>query len=227
MRFIGSAQMDKPPFGPGSRPTTTSSRCPIPGHTVSWSCRGRSSHTRLPRRLPCAALGLLSSGPLRDGDDPLGPHAPDRYAVIAGSTLTWTLLANTWVLPLQGLAVARGSLQLARLAAPRARRRVRGRDHLALRMGLSVGLHGSAASGYDTAIRLVPWNEHTPPLLFLLFLLPTIALIVLGFASGSSQGRRLALLWLCSCSSRNSSAWTTSTPGTTPGSTPPSSGGRG
>ena len=31
----------------------------------------------------------------------------------------------------------------------------------------------ASASGYDTAVRLVPWNEHTPPLLFLLFLLPT------------------------------------------------------
>jgi uncharacterized membrane protein len=54
----------------------------------------------------------------------------------------------------------------------------------------------AAASGYDTAVRTVPWIEHTPPLLFLLFLLPTIAFILLGFVSGSAQGRRLAMLWL-------------------------------
>ena len=54
----------------------------------------------------------------------------------------------------------------------------------------------ASASGYDTAVRLVPWNEHTPPLLFLLFLLPTIAFIVLGYVSGSPVGRRLSMLWL-------------------------------
>jgi uncharacterized membrane protein len=54
----------------------------------------------------------------------------------------------------------------------------------------------AAASGYDTAVRLVPWVEHTPPLLFVLFFLPTIAFIVLGFVSGNAQGRRLAMLWL-------------------------------
>jgi uncharacterized membrane protein len=54
----------------------------------------------------------------------------------------------------------------------------------------------SAASGYDTAVRWVPWIEHTPPLLFVLFFLPTIVFIVLGFVSGSPQGRRLAALWL-------------------------------
>ncbi len=42
----------------------------------------------------------------------------------------------------------------------------------------------------------MPWEYHTPPLLLLLVLLPTFALIALGFASGSAKGRWLALLWL-------------------------------
>ena len=33
-------------------------------------------------------------------------HSQVRYGAVSGATLTWTLLANTWVLPLQGLLVA-------------------------------------------------------------------------------------------------------------------------
>ena len=54
----------------------------------------------------------------------------------------------------------------------------------------------ASAAGYGAVLRMVPWNEHTPPLLFILFMLPTIALIALGFLSGNPPGRRLGVLWL-------------------------------
>ncbi len=198
MRFIGSAQMDKPPLGPWLK--AYNARYPIldpeghthvmelPGEIYSYVVFLGDYHAPLSGYylLGLCGMGMLLWARLRQR----------RYAAIVGGTLTWTLLANTWVLPLQGLAVV---LWLA----------VNGRDWRRLVPSLFGGAalvwlaawvylsaFTSSASGYDTAVRLVPWNEHTPPILFLLFFLPTIALIVLGYVSGSPNGRRLALLWL-------------------------------
>src|SRR5208283_1907765 len=54
----------------------------------------------------------------------------------------------------------------------------------------------TSAAGYNTAIRPVAWHQHTPPLLFVLFMLPTIALILLSFLSCRARGVWLGLLWL-------------------------------
>jgi uncharacterized membrane protein len=65
-----------------------------------------------------------------------------------------------------------------------------------------LGAFTAAAAGYQTALRLVPMKLHTPPLLFLIFLLPTLALIALGLLARTRMGLRLALLWggLLACS---------------------------
>jgi hypothetical protein len=119
-----------------------------------------------------------------------------RYPVIAGCTLTWTLLSNTWVLPLQGLAVfgwlAFNWRDWRRLVPAVAF----GAAAVWLVAWVYLSAFTASAAGYNTAIKLVPWEMHTPPLLFLLLMLPTVALVVLGFASGVPQGRRLAALWL-------------------------------
>ncbi len=196
MRFIGSAQMDKPPFGPFLK--AYNNKFPmvednnyvmeLPGEIYSYVVFLGDYHAPLSGYylLGLCAMGMLLWTRTRQL----------RYAAITGATLTWTLLANTWVLPLQGLAIM---LWLA----------VNWRDWRRLLPAVGGGAavvwlaawvylsaFTAAASGYDTAVRLVPWVEHTPPLLFILFFLPTIAFIVLGFVSGSVQGRRLALLWL-------------------------------
>jgi hypothetical protein len=166
------------------------------GNRSRWSCRGRStptsssSGTTTPR-----SRAITCSGSARwrccSGRARARPATRHRRG-----TLTWTLLANTWVLPLQGLAVVHVA-------------GVNWRDWRRLVPAVAVGAAAvwlaawvylsaftSAAAGYDTAVRMVPWAEHTPPLLFMLFFLPTIAFILLGFASGTPQGRRLALFWL-------------------------------
>jgi len=198
MRFIGSAQMDKPPLGPWLKAYNNRFMVPepgnntfvmeLPGEIYSYVVFLGDYHAPLSGYylLGLCAMGMILWTRTRQ----------DRYAIISGSTLTWTLLANTWVLPLQGLAIF---MWLA----------VNWRDWRRLLPAVAAGAaivwlgawvylsaFTSAASGYDTAVRLVPWIEHTPPLLLLLFLLPTIAFIVLGFASGNAQGRRLAVFWL-------------------------------
>jgi uncharacterized membrane protein len=196
MRFIGSAQMDKPPLGPWLK--AYNNRFPIvednnyvmelPGEIYSYVVFLGDYHAPLSGYylLGLCAMGMLLWTRTRQL----------RYAAISGATLTWTLLANTWVLPLQGLLILlwltvnwRDWRRLVPAVAG-------GAGVVWLAAWVYLSAFTSAASGYDTAVRLVPWVEHTPPLLFLLFFLPTVAFIVLGFASGSAQGRRLALLWL-------------------------------
>ena len=198
MRFIGSAQMDKPPLGPWLK--AYNARYPIldpegnvhvmelPGEIYSYVVFLGDYHAPLSGYylLGLCAMGMLLWTRNRQG----------RYAAIVGSTLTWTLLANTWVLPLQGLAIVlwlmvnwRDWKRLVPAVAA-------GAAIVWLAAWVYLSAFTASASGYDTAVRLVPWNEHTPPLLFLLFLLPTIAFIVLGYVSGIPVGRRLSMLWL-------------------------------
>jgi uncharacterized membrane protein len=196
MRFIGSAQMDKPPFGPWLKaynakypiPTDNNYVMELPGEIYSYVVFLGDYHAPLSGYY---LLGLCAMGML------LWTRSRQyRYAAVAGCTLTWTLLANTWVLPLQALAVLlwlginwRDWRRLVPAVAA-------GAAIIWLAAWVYLSAFTAAASGYDTAVRLVPWIEHTPPLLFVLFFLPTIAYIVLGFLSGNPQARRLALLWL-------------------------------
>ncbi len=196
MRFIGSAQMDKAPLGTWLKaynnkfPIVSDNNYPmeLPAEIYSYVVFLGDYHAPLSGYylLGLCAMGMLLWTRTRQL----------RYATISGATLTWTLLANTWVLPLQGLLVVLwlgvNWRDLRRLAPAVAG----GAAVVWLAAWVYLSAFTAAASGYDTAVRLVPWVEHTPPLLFVLLFLPTIAFIILGFVSGNLQGRRLALLWL-------------------------------
>ncbi|MGA2015994.1 MAG: DUF2298 domain-containing protein [Opitutaceae bacterium] len=198
MRFIGSAQMDKPPVGTWLRAYQdkykvlevggNSFPMELPGEIYSYVVFLGDYHAPLSGYylLGLAAMSMLLWTRTRQS----------RYPVIAGCTLTWTLLANTWVLPLQGLAIfmwlAVNWRDWRRLVPAVAA----GAAIVWLAAWVYLSAFTAAASGYDTAVKLVPWVEHTPPLLFGLFFLPTIVFILLGFASGTPQGRRLAVFWL-------------------------------
>ncbi len=199
MRFIGSAQMDKPPLGPIFKAYNNKFQMPegpnqsypmeLPGEIYSYVAYLGDYHAPLSGYY---LLGLCFMGMLLWTRSRLA-----RYPAMVGATLTWTLLANTWVLPLQALAI----MMWAGLNWRDWRRIVP-----ALAMGAAIvwlaawvylSAFTSAAAGYETAVRHVPWVERTPPLLFILFFLPTIAFILLGFFSGNPQGWRLAGIWLC------------------------------
>ncbi|MFY9925276.1 MAG: DUF2298 domain-containing protein [Opitutaceae bacterium] len=198
MRYIGSAQMDKPPLGPwlkayNSRftvpePDSNSFVMELPGEIYSYVVFLGDYHAPLSGYylLGLCAMAMILWTRSRKA----------RYGAVVGCTLTWTLLANTWVLPLQGLAVAlwllvnwRGARRLVPAVAG-------GAAVVWLAAWVYLSAFTASASGYDTALRMVPSFEHTPPLLFALFFLPTIAFILLGFLSGNPTARRLALLWL-------------------------------
>ena len=198
MRFIGSAQMDKPPVGTWLKSYQekykvlemggNSFPMELPGEIYSYVVFLGDFHAPLSGYY---LLGLCAMAMLLWTRTGLS-----RYAAITGSTLTWTLLANTWVLPLQGLAIfmwiAVNWRDWRRLVPAVAA----GAAIVWLAAWVYLSAFTAAASGYDTAVKMVPWAEHTPPLLFGLFFLPTIVFIALGFLSGSPQGRRLAVFWL-------------------------------
>jgi len=189
MRYIGSAPMDKPPLGPWLKAYQSKfEHLELPGEPYSYSIYLGDYHAPLSGYY---LLGLCAMAMLmwtRSGQN--------RYAVFAGCTLTWTLLANTWVLPLQALGVVAWVVfnyrEWRRLVPSVAA----GAALIWLLAWVYLSVFTASAAGYGAALRMVPWNEHTPPLLFILFMLPTIALITLGFLSGNPQGRRLGVLWL-------------------------------
>jgi hypothetical protein len=189
MRFIGSAPMDRPPLGTWLRAYQARfEKLELPGEPFSYSIYLGDYHAPLSGYylMGLCAMAMLLAAQLR----------LRRYAVLAGCTLTWTLLADTWVLPLQAAAI------LAWLAVNHrdGRRLVPSVAAGAAVIWLAAWVYLSAftasAAGYDASIRMVPWKEHTPPLELLIFMLPTIALILLGLASGTSRGRLLGLLWV-------------------------------
>jgi len=198
MRFIGTARMDKAPVGTWLAaykakyawvvPDGPSLDMALPSEPFSYSIYWGDYHATLSGYY---LLGLSVMAMLLWSRD----HKR-RYAAVVGGALTWTVLANPWNLPLQGI------LTVVWLAANL-------RDWRRLPLSVAAGaavvwlaasvyLSAFTASGAGTGavFRLVTQKQHTPPLLFILFHLPTILLILLGFASGVRRGRRLGAFWL-------------------------------
>jgi hypothetical protein len=189
MRFIGSAPMDKAPVGTWLKAYQSKfDHLELPGEPFSYSIYLGDYHAPLSGyyMLGLGAMAVLLWCRTRQR----------RYAVIVGCTITWTVLANTWALPLQAMGIAAWllfNLRDWRRLVPSV---AAGAAIIWLLAWVYLSAFTAAAAGYDAVFRMVPWNEHTPPLLLLIFMLPTVALIVLGLASGSVEGRRLGMLWL-------------------------------
>src|ERR1035438_3544502 len=189
MRFIGSAPMDRPPFGTWLKAYEGKfARMDLPGEPFSYSIQLGDYHAPLSGYylLGVCAMAMLLWARFRQR----------RYAVAAGCTLTWTLLANPWVLPLQGIGVLAWLLVNYRDWRRLVPSVVAGAAAIWLAAWVYLTVFTTSAAGYNTHLRMVPWMQHTPPLELLLFMLPTIGLIALGLASGTAQGKRLAALWL-------------------------------
>ncbi|MBP7143023.1 MAG: hypothetical protein KBA71_14020 [Opitutaceae bacterium] len=189
MRFIGSAPLDRAPLGVMLK--AYQDRFPkldLPGEPFSYSIFLGDYHAPLASYL---LLGLVAMSVILWHREPLR-----RHLLVVGATLTWTVLANTWSLPLQALMIAGWLAYLGR-RSPRALLWT-GAGAAGVWMAAWVYLSAftTAAGGYGTAIRLVRWDEHTPPLLLLLFLLPSLGFILMGYLSGVRAGRWLAHLWI-------------------------------
>jgi hypothetical protein len=189
MRYIGSAPMDKAPVGTWLK--EYSSRyvhLELPGEPFSYSVYLGDYHAPLSGYylLGLCAMAMMLWAETRQ----------KRYAAIVGCTLTWTLLANTWLLPLQGLGIGAWLLFNTRDWKALLSSVAAGAGAIWLLAWAYLAAFTVSASGYAAALRPVPWKEHTPPLLLIIFMFPTIALIFLALISGGRRGRLLGLLWL-------------------------------
>ncbi|MDX2188147.1 MAG: hypothetical protein SFV32_14535 [Opitutaceae bacterium] len=119
-----------------------------------------------------------------------------RYGLLVGGCLTWCVLGNTWVFPLMAVVVAvwwlwnrgqKSSLFWAVLAGACAV------------WFLAYGFLQpflTASEQYKTALRLVPIEWHAPPILWILYLLPPLAIFVGCLYSRRSQGLWIGLTGL-------------------------------
>jgi hypothetical protein len=189
MRFIGSAPMDKPPIGPWLKAYEGRfAHLELPGEPFSYSIQLGDYHAPLSGYylMGVGAMAMILWSRLRQR----------RYAAVAGATLTWTLLANPWVLPLQGMGVVAWLLANHRDWRRLVPSVAAGAAAVWMAAWVYLSVFTATAAGYETSLRVVSPAQHTPPLEFLLFMLPSIGLIALGLASGTARGIRLGLLWL-------------------------------
>lgn len=119
-----------------------------------------------------------------------------RYSAIVGATLTWSILANTWSFPLQALWVLGWSAwnwrQWRNLFAPV----VVGAFAVWLAGWVYLSAFVVSSVQYKAELKLVPADEHTPPALFVLFMLPTIGLTLLSFYTRKTLGLLLGVAGL-------------------------------
>lgn len=197
MRFIGSANMDKAPLGtfladytkyytPKGLPTPME----LPGEPLSYSIFLGDYHPPL-SGLYLLALALLALN--------IWTLSASRGALaIVGACLPWCLVADSWNIPLEALGLTlwviynRTTLYYTGVWR-----------HLLA--GVFIGTaaiypyfsyFALAAADYSTVIMWVPWKSHTPPLLWLLFLLPTFGLSIAALFSRNSSVIALGRLWL-------------------------------
>jgi hypothetical protein len=198
MRFIGTAQYEKPPLGPWLKaykmkysivtPDGVVLDMALPGEPFAYSIYWGDYHATLSSYylLGLSAMGMMLWARVR----------LRRYAAFVGGVLTWSVLANPWSLPLQGLLtvgwIAANFREWRRLVIPVAA----GAAFVWLLASVYLTAFTADGAGTGAVFRIVAPAEHTPPLLFLIFHGPTLLLIALGFASGDPRGRKLALLWL-------------------------------
>lgn len=181
VRFIGSIPYDQEPLGPIAKKYAEGYKhLELPGESFAYTAFLGDYHP------PLSGYYLLGLGAMaavlwqRTGQR--------RYAGLVGATLTWSILANTWSFPLQAIWIlAWGGVNWKR-----------GREICPAVIGgaLVIWLAGwvylsaftAASVQYKTSLRLVRLDEHTPVVLFILFLLPTIGLTVLSFYTRKTWG---------------------------------------
>jgi uncharacterized membrane protein len=115
-----------------------------------------------------------------------------RYLAIPGACFSWSIVSDTWNLPVELVALAGWCLYNYRV--------VLSSRILYLVVGGLAGYltiypyfryFAIAAADYNTSMKLVEWDSHSPILLFVLFLLPAFGLSILALFS-----RERSTFWL-------------------------------
>ena len=170
MRFIGSAVLDKAPIGTFLEHYqhwwNSTLLMDLPGEPFAYSIYLGDYHPTLSGYY-LAFVAILALTLYHR--EKLG-----RYLAIAGACFSWSIVADTWNLPVELLALGGWCLYNFRDL-------LKDNKFMWLAGGGLAGYasiypyfrYFAVATGdYNTSLKLVKWDNHTPPLLFLLFLFP-------------------------------------------------------
>jgi len=185
MRFIGSTLLDKVPIGTFlDRYTHHFPPMDLPGEPFAYSIYLGDYHPTLSGYYVAFVAVLALTLYHREK---LG-----RYLAITGACFSWSIVSNTWNLPLELLALGAWCLYNFRdLLTGKILYLVGGAVAGYISIYPYFRYFAAAAGDYNTSLKVVKWDAHTPPLLFLLFLLPPIGLSVLALFS-----REKSTIWL-------------------------------
>lgn len=183
--LFGKVTMDKPPLGTALEAYASGfKRMNLPVEPLAYSIYLGDYHAPL---ASYALMGLAAVAALRWQET-----RRRRDAVLVGASLTWTVLANLWSLPLQGAAVVLWALWHWRQSRHLLPTLVAGAGGVwALAWGyLSAFTAETARQGVRFAWVLP--GEHTPPLFFLIALGPTLLLVLAALPARDARARWLA-----------------------------------
>ena len=185
--LFGSVTMDEEPLGTAlERYAQSFKRMNLPTEPLAYSIYLGDYHAPL---ASYALLGLAVAAALQ-----WQATGRRREAGLIGATLTWTVLANLWSLPLQGLAI----LIWAGWHRREWRRWLPGLVLGAAAVWLAswgyLSEFVSEAVRQEAGFGWVAAGEHTPPWFFLIIHLPTLFLALAGIFSRHTVARRLG--WL-------------------------------
>ena len=191
-RFVGGLAYDKAPVGTMMQEYASQhTRQDLAGESFAYTAFLGDYHP------PYSGYCLLGLGAL--AAVLYSRTKRNRYAALVGATLTWTLLSNTWTLPLQVIWISGWVLWERKRWLEVIGSLAVGAAAVWLAAAVYLTAFTSAAGSYATSLKLVPWELHSPLLLYLLFLLPTIALGSLGFYARNKLclwGATLTLIYL-------------------------------
>lgn len=187
--LFGKVTMDKEPLGPALEAYASGfKRMNLPYEPLAYSIYLGDYHAPM---ASYALMGLAAAAALAWQDS-----RRRRDAALVGATLTWTVLANLWSLPLHGMAVVLWCLWHRRSFRQLLPGLLAG---AAVVWALTWGyLSAFTAETVRQGVRFdwVPADERTPPLFLLIALGPTLALALAAVLARDGFVRRLALIAL-------------------------------
>lgn len=117
-----------------------------------------------------------------------------RYAALVGASVTWTVLANAWALPLHALAIAAWIIGERESWRPLLGSVAAGAAAVWLLAWGFLSAFSLEAARQALGFAWVPAAEGTPPLFFLILLGPTLLLLTAGALSGDRTTRTVSVL---------------------------------
>jgi hypothetical protein len=181
MRFIGSLPYDKAPWGTKLQEYAAQyKRVELPGEPFSYSIFLGDYHPPF-SGFYLLGLGVLAAALWQNTRRPI-------FGALVGATFTWSILANTWTLPLQGLAACVWCLWNFKAWRQLVPTLAAGAAVVWLACWGYLAPFAAASAEYKTAFRLVQPGDHTPLLLFLLYLAPTIGLAIVSIYTQRKEG---------------------------------------